>query len=149
MQSQIRRRWGRDSLSLLGPVLDAALLLGHGAAAALAGGVIPAVLVAPDRGQALAVGAPVHQRDLGLTLAGVGVDGRAVIGVLVLVEVDGHGPVGGVDAPVAGFVGRGGGGVLWHRCREDEVEGEEGNEGFDGEHLGCWLGGWGWEEGVG
>jgi hypothetical protein len=143
-----------DLLSLFRPVLDAALLGGHRAAAAPAGRAVPALVWMEKAVVALAGVAPMHQRDLGLTLAGVGVDGRAVVGVLVRVEVDGDGTVRGLNAPFGGFIGGGGGGgcghvhlggggvvgggVLGHGCRHCEVEGEEGDEGFDCDHL-DWL----------
>ena len=76
-----------DLLSRLWPVVCAAPFMGHRAAAVIAGCI--AVAAATEDGiECLAVGAPLHQCDFGFALAGIGVNLGAVVGVLVLVEVD-------------------------------------------------------------
>jgi hypothetical protein len=88
-------------------------------AAALRARRIAVAALAEHGVERLAVGAPLHERDLGLALAGVGVDLDVLVGVLVLVEVDERGVVGadvfrgwerGVVVGV-GFVFDGGGGA--------------------------------------
>lgn len=97
----MEKETGVDLLAILGPIAYTAVCFSQGTALLTAGGAAVTAL-SKDGVEGLAVRAPLHQCDLGISLARVRVDCDIVFGILVPPVVDdnrvGGALVGGVSA---------------------------------------------------